>query len=796
MAAWSTRSPAPLPAAAPAAAFSAGRAFTDVEEIARAPHPTGSPEAERVRAYVLRRFGELGLEASVHPGEAADAPRWAPGALAAAAAQNVVAVLPGRDRAAPAVAVMAHTDSVPNSPGAADDAAGVASALEIARALAADARAGRLPARDVVFVITDAEEAGLLGARAFFDTDPLARRIGAVVNLEARGDSGRAAMFQTGPRAGGLVRLYARAAPHPFAASFTAFLASLLPNDTDFTVARAHGLGGYNLAFIGDQLAYHTPLATPAHLDRRSLQSLGGQALGATRALADAERLPPPAADLAYADLPGLGVVGYSAVVGGWIALLAAAALLGWAARRAGRLGLVDLGAGLRGAALWGAAISAAALGPHLLGRFGGAGESLLGLYRALGRFDLLLSGAALASAGSFAGAYALAARALDRRAKRIVVAALLAAGAAGSLAGGLDLVGLALGAGSALCAWAAFGAPRLDPWSAWLGALSAALAVVFVLQVAAPPLAPLLLWPLLPGIVGAALVMGAGELLARPALVVAAVLAAAGVALALAWSQALATALGPAGLGAAALIAAMAGGPALAPFARLSGGGRIGATLALAAAAGGIALMSTAATLSPTAARPAATIAYAVGEAPAPGAPIARAWRVAPKLDAASRAVLGAGGRPSRTSLEALGGALVWSTPLAPWPERAPEVESAVLGGRLLVTVRPPPGARELRLRLDGPDAAALGDPRLDARGVRWPVGARGARTLRFAAPPPEGVTLSLSAAAHGEAALRATAVIDGWPPGVATPALPAGLMPIGDGGVRLVEARTELRW
>ena len=103
---------------------------------------------------MLRRFGELGLEASVHAGEGADAPRWAPGALAAAAVQNVVAVLPGRDRSAPAVGVMAHTDSVPNSPGAAVDGAGVAALLETARSLAADPQ----HQRSVMFLVTDGEE--------------------------------------------------------------------------------------------------------------------------------------------------------------------------------------------------------------------------------------------------------------------------------------------------------------------------------------------------------------------------------------------------------------------------------------------------------------------------------------------------------------------------------------------------------------------------------------------------------------------------------------------------------------
>src|SRR5690606_27598990 len=62
LAAAASRTPAPLSADAPDGAFSAGRAMADIEQIARAPHPTGSPEHARVRAYLLDRMVELGLQ--------------------------------------------------------------------------------------------------------------------------------------------------------------------------------------------------------------------------------------------------------------------------------------------------------------------------------------------------------------------------------------------------------------------------------------------------------------------------------------------------------------------------------------------------------------------------------------------------------------------------------------------------------------------------------------------------------------------------------------------------------------
>ncbi|MDB5686721.1 MAG: peptidase, partial [Rhizorhabdus sp.] len=52
--------PAPKPAAAPAELFSATRAQIDIREIGQAPHPAGSAESDRVRAYLAQRLRVLG----------------------------------------------------------------------------------------------------------------------------------------------------------------------------------------------------------------------------------------------------------------------------------------------------------------------------------------------------------------------------------------------------------------------------------------------------------------------------------------------------------------------------------------------------------------------------------------------------------------------------------------------------------------------------------------------------------------------------------------------------------------
>ena len=118
--------------------FSAARAMEDIRVIAAEPHPTGSAANARVRDHLVRRMTALGLSPEVQRTAAlATVERPGGASVTGGIVENVIGVLPGRDPQAPAVALMAHYDSVPGSPGAADDAAGVAAALEIARALKA-----------------------------------------------------------------------------------------------------------------------------------------------------------------------------------------------------------------------------------------------------------------------------------------------------------------------------------------------------------------------------------------------------------------------------------------------------------------------------------------------------------------------------------------------------------------------------------------------------------------------------------------------------------------------------------
>ncbi len=481
------------------AAFATGRAMDDIKVIARAPHPVGSPENARVRDYLIGRMTALGLAPRVQRGQAVERiDREDGGALFYGGyVENIVGVLPGKDPSKPALALMAHYDSVPNSPGAADDATGVAVALETIRALKAG---GEAPERDIIVIMTDGEEAGLLGARVFFAEHPLRERIGLLINMEARGNGGRANMFQTGPGNGEIVAAFARDAYRPISNSLAVFLYENMPNDTDFSVSKEAGVNGLNFAFIGRQFDYHAPTATIANLDEGSVRHMGRQVLAATRTLGFAPTLPGKAPDAVYSQTFGDHILAYPAW-GGWILWLATAALIGgaaWRARRAKGLPWRDLGQGAA-AALFLLLMTAVLL--NLLRRYTGADFGFLEQRPLLAQWAVWEPAMALAVMGMTLLVPSLLARGAGRAATAVSAVVF---GLGASLHGGWDPVGAGLGVAAAVMALLAFGRAA-DRAGAWLGALLTALVAALALQIFLPTVALIVAWPLALAAIGAA---------------------------------------------------------------------------------------------------------------------------------------------------------------------------------------------------------------------------------------------------------------------------------------------------
>ena len=341
--------------------FSAGRAMADVRQIASAPHPTGSAENARVRSYIAGRMARLGMDVSTQQGTVGERGtakfnRWTGRNGPPPVLTNVIGVLPGTDRSLPAVLLMAHHDTVWGSPGAADDTAGIAVSLEVVRAI----RERGPQRRDLIVLATDAEELGLEGARLFFAEHPMRTRVGAVINMEARGGGGRTTLFQTSAQDGEAVALYADAVARPGASSLSAYVYSVLPNDTDLTPVLTGPYTAYNFAFIGRSGLYHSPKATPERLDQGSLQDMGGQVLDLTSALLKAEAMPGKAPDRVFFDLFGLITITYPVWLG-WVML--ALGLGGCvAAMRGGALREIGSAAGRTVALLLGSAALITAL--------------------------------------------------------------------------------------------------------------------------------------------------------------------------------------------------------------------------------------------------------------------------------------------------------------------------------------------------------------------------------------------------------------------------------------------------
>ncbi|MEV6683835.1 M20/M25/M40 family metallo-hydrolase [Streptomyces sp. NPDC051130] len=287
-AATSLTSPRPRPDSAAGERFSAGRAMRHVRAVAGEPHPVGSPAAAHVRDHLLAELKELGFETEVQEavschdlGPTPYGPRYLTGGVV----RNVVGRLPG-SVPGHAVLLMTHYDSVSQGPGASDAGVPVAALLEAVRALRAE---GAQPVNDLLVVFTDGEEAGLLGARAFFDRHPLAKTVGVAFNFEARGTEGPVLMFEAGPGNGPMVEELARTGVPVFASSLFDAIYRRMPNATDFALVKERGIPGLNFAHIGGFAAYHGPLDDIDHVDPSALQHQGELALALARRLGSAD---------------------------------------------------------------------------------------------------------------------------------------------------------------------------------------------------------------------------------------------------------------------------------------------------------------------------------------------------------------------------------------------------------------------------------------------------------------------------------------------------------------------------
>ena len=337
--AWASGSgrwlPEPVPVGAPDTTFSSGRAVAELVEVARAPRPAGSPENERVRAYLLGRLRSLGLEAEVRTSTAFTRDS---ALVRSATPRNVVARIPGTASTG-AILLTAHYDTPPHTPGAAEGM-GVATVLEAARAL----RAGPPLRNDVIVLLTDADEPSRLGSRAY--ARELERSdVAIVLSAESRGVSGPAVWFETGSGNGRRVQMLAAAEPRPAALSLARSVRAAAVESASSDALLATGVPSMTLSTLGDGALQHQPRDTRTRVSEASLQHSGRQLLALTRALGAVDlRSDLAGAERVYLSLPRIGAVHYSR---SWVLVTALSLLAFWAlaglilrGRRATRLGV------------------------------------------------------------------------------------------------------------------------------------------------------------------------------------------------------------------------------------------------------------------------------------------------------------------------------------------------------------------------------------------------------------------------------------------------------------------------
>lgn len=666
--------PSAVSSSAAPSAFSATRAMGIVRAVSSRPHPAGSLEAAQVRQVVAQRLRLMGARVFALNGIGVGVSSGKNASVQAGEVETLVAVLPGRMPQLPAVAMMAHTDSVPGSFGAADDGVGAAVVLETARAVLAGPR----PKRDVVLILTDGEEAGLLGARLFFADTARARRIGALINIDSRGTRGLGTMFETGPGSGGLVAKYRATAVNRFAHSAATFLYRQLPNRTDLTATAKLDIPALNFAFLDGEFDYHTPRDAFENVDPRTVQSLGDQVLPVVRAVADDPRPLLRGGDGVFADAWPVVSVRYPAWVG-WPLLAIAIGLAGLGVIRGGVGGTAVMRGAAAALACALVAIVAARLGYALTGVADdwGAHHRIMATF---GRYELALS---LVAASSLTGAAALLRH--GRSGSSMALACLFAAGVAIVL-GRPPLATGVLGVAAAAASLVALARP-IDERAVRAGTLLVGLILSLGVQSLAPALTPLILFPTLAAAGGIVAVR-----FARHGAWIAAALGVLPLAYLLIFGHSVLLALGvptPEAIGVFVLFAT----PIVLP---LAGGVPLGLSFAALLTAAALLLFIRVTPASPR--YPALSQLYGVSD------PEGRHWLVSPleRPDPWTMAMLRRdGAAPARASMPLIANDQVWRVPARDHAVPSPTIRITREGAWRSIVVVPASGGRTMTLSL-----------------------------------------------------------------------------------------------
>ncbi|MCL2077576.1 MAG: M20/M25/M40 family metallo-hydrolase [Oscillospiraceae bacterium] len=260
--------------------FDMDRVFDTLTEISREPRPRGSATHQRVLDFVYTELASYGTEPVIieYMTTYEDAVRLGGYGeeytlIPDTKVTNILVEFTG-EKSDDILLFAAHTDSVPMGAGAGDAGVPVAAMLEVIRQI----KTRELTFDNtVVFLFTDGEEEGLLGAYLFAERRQPVNNVDSrfvnlmddvkfVANWECRGTGGMLNMFETtngeynGIPSGNYntVKHFAKINDNIFANSITDFVYSQMPNGTDFSAFSEQGVQGLNFANLGEGYNYHT----------------------------------------------------------------------------------------------------------------------------------------------------------------------------------------------------------------------------------------------------------------------------------------------------------------------------------------------------------------------------------------------------------------------------------------------------------------------------------------------------------------------------------------------------------
>lgn len=287
--------------------FSQERAESFLSEIAREPAPVGSENHLRVRNKIIETIDANGLQAETQ--NATVVSQFPERNIFSANITNIYCKLKGSNGDGNAVLFVAHYDTVANSPGASDNGSSVAAYLETIRILKS-----RPPlSNDVIFLFTDAEELGLLGAKAFVDAKIFSEDIKVVINFDSRGNSGVVNMFQTSSGNYRLIKELSSQNTLEHANSFNSEIYKLLNNNSDLTVFLKTPAAALNFANIDGVSAYHNRTDNAQNIDRGLIAAKTEQAFELADHLGKANLYDLKSdEDIIYFDLLGWQLIAYS----------------------------------------------------------------------------------------------------------------------------------------------------------------------------------------------------------------------------------------------------------------------------------------------------------------------------------------------------------------------------------------------------------------------------------------------------------------------------------------------------